>query len=118
MAWWNLVVKGVLSGTIIVASSEIAERSALYGALIISLPIASILAVVWLYHDTGDLGQVADYAGSILWLVLPSLVLFIVLPGLLRAGWEFWPALGAGIVATVITYVIGMWLAQSMGTPT
>ncbi len=70
------MVKGVLSGTIIVASSEIAERSALYGALIISLPIASILAVVWLYHDTGDLGQVADYAGSILWLVLPSLVLF------------------------------------------
>lgn len=110
-------MKGVLSGTIIVASSEIAERSALYGALIISLPIASILAVIWLYRDTGNLQQVADYAGNILWLVLPSMMLFLVLPTLLRAGWDFWPAMGAGMFATVLAYAIGIWISQSFAAP-
>jgi len=117
MAWWNLVIKGVLSGTIIVASSEIAQRSTLFGALVISLPVASILAIIWLYRDTADLELVSEYAGNILWLVLPSMMLFFVLPAMLRAGWEFWPAIGAGMFATILAYAIGIWISQSFAAP-
>jgi len=42
--------------------------------------------MIWLYADTGDALRVADLASGIFWLVLPSLVLFIALPLLLRAG--------------------------------
>ena len=115
MALWNLAIKGVLSGTVIVVSSEIAQRSTLYGALVISLPIASILAMIWLYHDTADLELVGDYASNILWLVLPSMMLFLVFPTLLRGGWNFWPAMGVGIFATVVAYAIGMWMTQFVG---
>ena len=81
----------------------------------ISLPLASIMSLTWLYNDTKDTAQVADFAESILWLVIPAMLLFIVLPYLLRRGWGFEAAMVAGIVATIIAYALGVWAAQSFG---
>ena len=81
--------KGLLGGSIVVAASEIAKKSAVFGALVVSLPLTSILAMTALYHDTVDASQVADFAESILWLVVPSLALFIVLPIMIGRGWAF-----------------------------
>ena len=68
-----------------------------------------------LYQDTKDTAQVADFAEGILWLVLPSLALFLVLPQMLRRGHSFEAAMAAGIVATILAYAIGVWAAQSYG---
>ena len=81
-----LIVKAALSGVIIAAASEIARRSPTYGALILSLPLTSILAMVWLWRDTGDNERIAALAQGTFWLVLPTLPLFLVLPSLLRMG--------------------------------
>ena len=115
MDWVNLAGKGLFSGAVIVTASEIAKRSAVFGALVISLPLASIMSMTWLYNDTEDTAQVADFAESILWLVIPSMLLFVVLPYLLRRGWGFEAAMAVGIVATIIAYGIGVWAAQSFG---
>ena len=80
MDWVNLAGKGLFSGAVIVAASEIAKKSAVFGALVISLPLASIMSLTWLYNDTKDTAQVADFAESILWLVIPAMLLFMVLP--------------------------------------
>ena len=85
----QLIGKGLLAGAIVVAASEIAKRSALFGALVVSLPLTSILAMVALFQDTRDADLVADFAESIIWLVIPSLVLFVVLPIMIRRGWSF-----------------------------
>ena len=113
MDWVNLAGKGLFSGAVIVTASEIAKRSAVFGALVISLPLASIMSMTWLYNDTEDTAQVADFAESILWLVIPSMLLFVVLPYLLRRGWGFEAAMVVGIVATIIAYGLGVWAAQS-----
>mgnify|MGYP003316711900 FL=1 len=113
MDWVNLAGKGLFSGAVIVAASEIAKRSAVFGALVISLPLASIMSMTWLYNDTEDTAQVADFAESILWLVIPSMLLFVVLPFLLRRGWGFEAAMAVGIVATIIAYGLGVWAANS-----
>ena len=113
MDWVNLAGKGLFSGAVIVTASEIAKRSAVFGALVISLPLASIMSMTWLYNDTQDTAQVADFAESILWLVIPSMLLFVMLPLLLRRGWGFEAAMAAGIVATIIAYGLGIWAAQS-----
>ena len=77
-----LLLKSLLSGAIIAAVSEIARRSTLFGALVASLPLTSVLAMIWLYHESHDTSRVAALSGEIFWLVLPSLVLFLVLcPG-------------------------------------
>ena len=111
MIWWQLAVRGLLSGGLVVGASELAKRNELMGALIISIPLVSILAIIWLYNDTSDTGQVADFTTGILWLVIPSLVLFISLPIFLRRGIEFWPALGAACALTILAYYLGLQLA-------
>lgn len=85
-----LIVKAALSGVIVAAVSEIAKRSPGFGALVASLPLVSILAMIWLWRDTGDAERIAALAQSTFWLVLPSLPLFLVLPLLLRHGLTFW----------------------------
>ena len=67
MSWLNLLGKGLFSGAVIVTASEIAKKSTVFGALVISLPLASIMSLTWLYNDTKDTAQVADFAESILW---------------------------------------------------
>jgi hypothetical protein len=101
-----LLLKVGLTAVIVVAISEIAKRSTLFGALVASLPLTSVLAIVWLYQDTKDAARVATLAGEIFWLVLPSLVLFVSLPALIRRGVAFYPALVAASVCTAIAYLL------------
>jgi len=97
-------VKLALTALIVVAVSELARRSTFWGALLASLPLTSVLAFVWLHVETGDDARVASLATGILWMVIPSLVLFVTLPLLLRAGWGFWPGLMMACVATALAY--------------
>jgi hypothetical protein len=105
-------IKTLVSALIIVAVSELAKRNTLLGALVASLPLTSLLAFIWLYLDTHDSARVAALSLDILWLVIPSLALFLVMPWLLRLGWGFWSSLAAGIVATAIGYGIVLWLQR------
>lgn len=102
-----LLLKAVLSGAIIAAASEVARRSSLLGAVLISLPLTSILAMLWLYRDTQDRDEVAALSWSILWVIPPSLVFFIVLPLTLRT-FGFWSALLLASLVTAFAY--GVWV--------
>ncbi|HEY0549261.1 MAG TPA: DUF3147 family protein [Verrucomicrobiae bacterium] len=98
------ILKFAISAAILVAVSEISKRSSLIGGLVASLPLISLLAMIWLWRDTHDSGKIAALSTSIFWLVLPSLVLFIVLPLLLKRGGAFWPSLGASVAAMLASY--------------
>ena len=87
------IVKCLLSGLIIAIVSEVARRSPVLGALVVSLPLVSLLGILWLWRDTGDIERIADHAQSTFWYVLPSLPMFLVLPAMLRAGAGFWPSM-------------------------
>ena len=113
MNWLAWVSRGLFSGAIIVAAGEVAKKSTIYGAIIISIPLASIMSMIWLYSDTKDTSNVADYADGILWLVIPSLLLFIITPYLLRKDWSFEVAMGVGILATIIAYLLGIYFANN-----
>ncbi len=80
-------LKVLLTSVLVVASSEAAKRSSLLGAIIVSLPLTSILALSWLYADTRDPEKVAALASNIFWMVLPSLALFIALPSCFAAAY-------------------------------
>lgn len=109
-------IKVALSAVVIVAVAEIAKRSSLWAAALASLPLTSILAFVWLQLDGEPPSRIASLASDILWLVIPSLLLFIVLPMLLRAGWTFWPSLLVSCLATVAGYGAVMWVMQRVGS--
>jgi F0F1-type ATP synthase assembly protein I len=109
------VVKILLSACVIVLVSELAKRQALLGALVASLPLTSILAFCWLYHDTRDAAQVATLSTGILWLVLPSLVLFLALPKLLLNGVPFLWSLLLACALTASAYLLMLWLLPKLG---
>lgn len=109
MAW--LITKFAVTALLVVLVSEIARRSTLMGALLASVPLTSVLAMVWIWIDTRDVERLAAFSTDVAWLVLPSLMLFVVLPVLLRAGVDFWWALSAGLGATALAYLGSLQLA-------
>jgi hypothetical protein len=111
----QFLLKVLVSALVIAGASELARRYSVLGALLASLPLTSILAMIWLWRDAVPPAQIADFAGSILWLVLPSLLLFIVTPLLLRHDVGFWPSLGAGCAATVAGYGICLYALSLWG---
>ena len=109
------LIKLAISALLIVAISEIARRSSLIGALLASVPLVSVLAMIWLYIDTGDTGKVASLASGIFWLVLPSLALFVALPLLLRQGVNFYLSMTLSIVLTIGCYGAMILLLKRVG---
>lgn len=104
MAYYALKV--IVSAVVVVVVSEVAKRSSLFGGFIASLPLISILAFVWLYLDTRSLENVGALSYSILWLVLPSLSLFIALPWLLKRTENFYLSLGGAIAIMFGLYFV------------
>jgi len=111
----HAVIKALISGIIIAAASEAAKRSPAIGAVILSLPLMSILAFIWLWRDTGDTERIASLAQSTFWFVLPTLPLFLILPALLRGGAGFWTSLGLSCLVSLLLYGAMVWTLGKLG---
>lgn len=103
---FEYAVKIATTAILVVVISEVAKRSTLIGAFLASLPLTSLIAMIWLYAETRDTARVAELSINIFWLVLPSLVLFVALPALLRHGLAFWPSLAMAAALTAIAYLV------------
>jgi hypothetical protein len=110
-----LAAKAILSGIIIAIVSEVARRAPGWGALIASLPMISVLGMIWLWRDTQDVARMAAHAEATFWFVLPSLPMFLLIPLLLRAGMAFWLALALGCALTILLYSLMAWAGPRIG---
>lgn len=100
------IVKLAITAVLVVAISEISKRGSFLGAILASVPLVSVLAMIWLYVDTRDVKKITSLANGIFWLVIPSLVLFISLPLMLRSGLHFYISLPLSIGLTVSAYLL------------
>ncbi|MEG3123976.1 DUF3147 family protein [Sphingomonas sp. GB1N7] len=110
-----LIAKALISGALIAIASTLAKRYPGFGALIASLPLVSVLGMIWLWNDRPDVENMAAHAGATFWYVLPSLPMFLLIPALLRHGVGFWIALVAGCCLTIVLYAVMTWLAPRFG---
>ena len=110
-----LVTKAVVSAIIIVIVSETARRNPGTGALIASLPMISVLGMIWLWRDSQDVARMAEHSAATFWYVLPSLPMFLLIPALLKRGVGFWPALVVGCVLTMALYSAMVWAGPRVG---
>jgi hypothetical protein len=110
-----LIVKAALSGVIIAIVSEVAKRYPGFGALIASLPLVSVLGMLWLWRDKPDTANIAAHVEATFWFVLPSLPMFLLIPWMLRSGWSFYAALAVGCAVTIALYLGMTWLGPRVG---
>ena len=110
-----LIMKATISGILIAIASTLAKRYPGAGALVASLPLVSVLGMIWLWSERPDTENMAAHAGATFWYVLPSLPMFLLIPVLLRHGVGFWLSLLAGCCLTVILYAATMWLGSRLG---
>lgn len=108
-------LKFVISALLIVAISEISKRYSLAAGILASLPIVSVLAMIWLYIDTASIEKVSRLSTSIFWMVLPSLSLFLVLPLLLKYKVSFYPALLVSSLVMVLLYYVMIVVLRKLG---
>ena len=111
---WFLL-KAALSGVIVATVSTVAKRYPGFGALIASLPLVSVLGMIWLWHDKPDAQNMAAHAQATFWFVLPSLPMFLLIPAMLRGGAPFWLALLAGCALTIALYLAMTWIGPRFG---
>lgn len=112
---WYLLIKAALSGALIAIISEVAKRYPGFGGLIASLPLVSVLGMIWLWRDKPDAMNMATHAEATFWFVLPSLPMFLLIPAMLRSGVGFYVSLAAGCALTIALYSLMLWVGPRFG---
>ena len=108
-------IKTLITALIIVIVSEVAKKSSFLGALIISIPLTSLLAFIWLYFDTKDYQKVIDLSYGTILLSVPSFAFFIILPILLKMKQNFAISIIISIISTSIIYLIFIFILKKVG---
>ena len=112
---WSLIARALLAGAMIAAISEIGKRLPATAAIIASLPLVSVLGMIFLWHQRPDAANMAAHSQATFWYVLPSLPMFLLIPALLNRGVSFWLALGVGCVLTVLLYLAMIHMGPRLG---
>ena len=111
----RVLFKIIITALVVTGVSELGKRFSVLAAVLASLPLTSILAILWLYWDTNDLTKVSDLSYGIFWAVLPSLLFFLILPLLIKQGVPFGPAMFISCTVMAVSYFAYIWCLKKMG---
>ena len=109
------IIKLLISSSIIVVVSEISKKTTFFGGLIASIPLISVLSIIWLYIETKNIENIKNLSYSIFWMVIPSLSLFVSLPILLKSGFNFYLSLILSILIAIVCYTITIFILSKYG---
>ena len=101
-----LIFKSLISGLMIGIISEVAKKYPGLGGLIASLPLISVIGIIWIWNDTQNLSKIVEHSYSTLFFVIPSLPFFIILPVCLKNGFSFWISVLTACIVTILLYII------------
>ncbi len=104
---WQMLIRGVIAGVTVVAVAVVSRQFPRLGALLLTLPLVSILAFITAWQSGADLPGISRLARETLILVPLGLPFFAPLAFAGRMNLSFWPALAVGIVLASAT--IGTW---------
>jgi hypothetical protein len=100
----RLIIKVLITSILIVTISEVGKRNSIMAAVYASLPLTTLLAIVWLYLDTHNVQKVSNLSWNVMIAVVPSFVFLITLPVLLKFGLNFWFSLIISMTLTALAY--------------
>lgn len=109
------VVKLLLSALVITLVNKVQLFSDRLSALLIALPLTSLVAMVWMHQAGQSPQRLANHAEGTFWFVLPTLPMFLILPWMLRHGWGFWAALLANCLLTAGFFWLTVFILRRFG---
>ena len=109
------IIKVIVSAFLIISIAELGKRFSPLAAILASLPINSIIAIIWLYAETKDSQKIIDLSNGIFWAVLPSLLFFVLLPVFLKAGLKFPLALLSASLIMAAAYFVYVFVLNRLG---
>ncbi len=111
----EFILKTVVSALLIAFVSEVSKKSAALGAILISLPITSMIAMTWLFVETNDYSKVLQFSNLIIWVVIPSIIFFIVMSFLLRYNCNFYLAMALSSIVMISCYCLYVKIIRYIG---
>jgi len=109
------ILKLIITALLIVFISEIGKRYSLAGAFLAAIPLVSILAMIWMYIDTQSSQSTVEFSERIVWLIAPSMTLFIAFPILIKKGVSFYPSLFISTALTIGAYYTVIFILGKFG---
>jgi hypothetical protein len=110
---WMLIRGGIAALTVVLVS-EVAQRLPRLGALLLTLPVISIIAFIMTWTEHHDLQTISRLAKETLVLVPLGLPFFVPLAFSERWGLSFWSALGVGVVLASLTISLWFWFGPKL----
>ena len=112
---WMDGAKLLLSALVIVLVTKVQVVNDKFSALLIALPLTSLLAMIWMNSEKQSSERIANHAEGTFWFVLPTLPMFLVLPWMLRKGWGFGWSLAVNCLMTIVLFWVMVWFLRKMG---
>lgn len=109
-----LILKYLATAGIVVLVSELAKRSDRLGALVASLPLVTVLTLIWLYVEQQPVDRLGNHAYYTFWYVIPTLPMFLLFPYLL-VRMNFWAALAICVVFTCLLFALYAYALRRFG---
>ena len=109
------LVKLLVTAAVILFVTKIQLVNDRLSALLIALPLTSLLAMVWMHHDKQSSERLANHAEGTFWFVLPTLPMFLIFPWMLRNGWGFWASIAANCFITVVLFWLTVVVLRRFG---
>jgi hypothetical protein len=110
-----LITKYAVTSLVIVVVSEVAKRSDRVGALIASLPLVTVMVMIWLHVEKQATDKIANHAYYTFWYVLPTLPMFLLMPWMMNRGVSFWLSLLAGCATTIACFAVAAVVLKRFG---
>ncbi|MDA3837910.1 MAG: DUF3147 family protein [Candidatus Delongbacteria bacterium] len=108
-------LKVIISAALIVIISEISKRYQILGAILASIPLISVMAIIWMYFETKDVESIQTFSKSVFWLVLPSLSFFIIFPLMLKYNLNFWVSFLSSTAIMIVLYYLLTLVLKKFG---
>ena len=104
-----------LSALIIVVVNKAQLFNDRLSALLIALPLTSLIAMLWMHHAGQSTERLANHAEGTFWFVLPTLPMFLIFPWMLRNHWGFWTALAVNCAITTVLFWVTVVVLRRFG---
>ena len=114
IAMWWIIFKYLTTAGVVVAVSEIAKHSYLLGAFIASLPLVTVMVLMWMFIEGQSQEKISNHAFYTFWYVLPSLPMFLIFPILLKS-FAFWPSLIISLLITAALFLLCVVVVRWFG---